>query len=78
MSKKQPPPSSAATPAPDYSSCPYWGRGGRYVYDPATGTRTPVVEEEFPAAIDEMAGDPATGEQLPGSSLPPVKGKRNV
>lgn len=47
MSKKQLPasPASAVPPAPaapDYSNCPYWGRGGRYVYDPQTGRRTPV------------------------------------
>lgn len=32
----------------DFTACPYWGQGGRYVVDPATGLRTPV--NEAPAA----------------------------
>lgn len=31
---------------PDFTSCPNWGVGGRYVVDPVTGERNPVPEPE--------------------------------
>lgn len=36
-SNKQP---GKPTPALDFTKCPNWGRGGSYVCDPQTGTRT--------------------------------------
>lgn len=38
-------PKPAAPEVPDFTQCPDWGKGGRYLYDPATGSRTPVVDE---------------------------------
>lgn len=39
-------PKPAPTPAaPDFTQCPDWGKGGRYIYDPVTGVRTPVVDD---------------------------------
>lgn len=35
----------------DLTACPYWGQGGQYVLDPATGQRVRVeVAEESPPA----------------------------
>lgn len=31
---------------PDFTDCPYWGMGGRYVVDPATGKRVPAIAAE--------------------------------
>lgn len=49
----------------DFTTCPYWGQGGRYVVDPATGQRTLVAAAtaqpvapttpETPAADDVVA-----------------------
>lgn len=35
---------AAAAPSAlqDFTSCPEWGKGGQFVYDPATKTRTRV------------------------------------
>lgn len=43
----------------DFTNCPYWGIGGRYIADPDTGVRTPVVEgaelpEPAPAVPDQV------------------------
>ncbi len=44
----------------DFTGCPHWGKGGRFVVDPATGQRVPVVEQEpTPAASEESKADPA-------------------
>lgn len=45
---------STPNPTPDFTADPHWGKGGRYVFDPATGLRTPVPE---PA---DAAPEPAT------------------
>lgn len=36
----------------DFTSCPDWGKGGQFIYDPATKTRTRVEPE---AAAPEAA-----------------------
>jgi hypothetical protein len=36
----------------DFTACPHWGQGGRYVVDPATGQRVPAPAE--PAATDSQ------------------------
>lgn len=42
----------------DFTKDEYWGKGGRYVVNPATGKREPApVVEEAPVP----GGDPATG-----------------
>jgi hypothetical protein len=51
----------------DFTSCPEWGSGGRFVYDPATKIRTRV--EEAPAVPDES--------QAPGETAPAPKKERN-
>lgn len=44
--------------AGDFTDCPNWGKGGRFVVDPTTGQRVPVVEEEpTPAASEESKAD---------------------
>lgn len=45
----------------DFTACPNWGQGGRYIYDPDTGERTPVVDEE--AALTPPADVAATDTQ---------------
>lgn len=43
-----------AAPAPqDFTSCPNWGKGGRYVVDITNGRRVPVEElqADTPAAL---------------------------
>lgn len=46
---------------PDFTACPHWGKGGRYVVDPATGARVPV----------DAAADSTTTPATDGSTLPP-------
>ena len=41
---------AVAVAQPDFTGCPHWGKGGRYLYDPATGKRTPA-----PAAAESAA-----------------------
>lgn len=56
-SKKDP----AAIPPADipthFLNCENWGNGGRYIYDPTTGTRTPVPDEPEPGAVSPASGD---------------------
>lgn len=50
----------AAPKTPDLTACPYWGKGGRYVIDPATGNRVPAGQ---PAPVEPVAtevGDSST------------------
>jgi hypothetical protein len=67
----------------DFTNCQYWGMGGRYVVDPATGLRTPAPPDDEsiapdlavtvnPAADDASATDPAT------QPVKPLKEKKNV
>lgn len=46
---------------PDFTDCPNWGKGGKYVVDPETGARVPVVEQEIPAPAE--TGQPVAEEQ---------------
>jgi len=43
----------------DFTTDPYWGKGGRYVVDPVTGLRTPAPVETETAAAPAVAADPA-------------------
>jgi hypothetical protein len=47
--KKQP-----DSTAPDFTQCAHWGQGGRFIYDPETGLRTPVVEDAAPAEVEAV------------------------
>ena len=44
----------------DFTACPHWGQGGRYVVDPASGQRTlvtedaPAITQPEPLAADEI------------------------
>lgn len=49
----------------------HWGKGGRYVLDPATGIRTPVSEEP-------LAADPTAQSEQSEQPEQPVKGKKNA
>lgn len=51
----------------DLTQCPNWGQGGRYTYDPATGIRTPIADDE-----SAMPAVPEAGEQ---PAAPIRKGK---
>lgn len=46
---------------PTFLNCPDWGKGGRYVYDPVTNTRTRVDDDGVPVA-EETAAVPAPAE----------------
>lgn len=65
----------------DFTQCPFWGQGGQYVFDPATGLRTRVGKPEpdsvgagsKPALVDQLGAglEPApTG--TPGTGLEPA------
>lgn len=41
----------------DFINCPDWGKGGQFVYDPATGKRTRIEPEA--AATEEVPQAPA-------------------
>ena len=52
---------------PDFTACPYWGQGGRYVVDPATGQRIPVTEgsaDPVEPPLSEVQESPGTGEVM--------------
>lgn len=64
---------------PDFTKDPHWGKGGRYVVNPATGQREPappVVEEaageSIPAQAGERPDNAAPGVQIDGQGLPPA------
>lgn len=49
----------------DFTACPHWGQGGRYMVDPATGARVPLLTEPqtAPGTVEVMtavAGDTLT------------------
>jgi hypothetical protein len=46
---------------PDFTRCPHWGKGGRYLAD-ADGNRTPVLAPEPNAAGEPQSG--CTGEAM--------------
>ena len=67
-----------AAEAARYMNDEHWGKGGRYILDPATGLRTPVVESKtapadgvIKTAVD---GDALTADTTISST---VKGKRH-
>mgnify|MGYP001599701257 FL=1 len=78
---------------PDFTNDPYWGKGGSYVVDPATGKRSPVpapavdaspAAEPVPAQTGHRPDDAAPGTQVDAQGLAPavetekpLKGKRN-
>ena len=45
---------------PDYINDEHWGKGGRYIFDPATGIRTPVTSEDVVQPVGETGGEPAS------------------
>jgi hypothetical protein len=47
----------------DFSKCPYWGIGGRYIADPVTGKRTPVAATDAPVT-EQVAEIPASDTQI--------------
>jgi hypothetical protein len=59
----------------DFTQCPDWGKGGSYVYDPVTQTRTRVPDEDNAQseAIPEAA--PAPAEDVAAESTPVKKEK---
>lgn len=48
----------------DFTSCPDWGKGGRFIYDPATKTRTRVDEQPAEADAQTAEASVAQGEAL--------------
>lgn len=57
-------------PTPDFTACPNWGKGGRYIYDPATGQRTPVIDPD--SVVTEEHTSNGTGQPMtatPGDTL---------
>lgn len=53
----------------DFINCPDWGKGGSFIYDPVTKTRT-RVEPEVPAAEDQAPAAPAQLEAAPTADTP--------
>lgn len=53
----------------DFTTCPHWGKGGRYVVDPTDGRRVRV--EELPAEAEAAPTDPSDG--VVSKSTKPVK-----
>ena len=49
----------AMNPTPDFTACPHWGKGGRYVID-ADGNRVPAPAETDPASDPDAAAAAAT------------------
>lgn len=39
----------------DFTSCPHWGKGGQFIYDPVTKTRTPIDLPATESAVDAAA-----------------------
>ena len=55
---------------PDFTKDPHWGKGGRYVVNPATGQREPAppaAEEAEPAPAGEPAREPAPAASNPAA-----------
>lgn len=61
MSTKKPTAAAAPQAENDFTGDEFWGRGGRYVVDPATGKRSPAPAIEEPPAV-EPAPEPAPGD----------------
>lgn len=51
----------------DFTDCPNWGKGGKYVVDPETGRRAPVVEQPpaAPAETDKPVAEEQTDQPKP-------------
>lgn len=49
--------SGSALAPPTFTSCPEWGKGGRFVYDPVTNTRS-RVDDAPPAETAEGTLEP--------------------
>lgn len=66
-------------PAPDFTNCPYWGQGGRYIGDPVTGLRVRVDDAPaVDAPADDIEKTPVAGDTLTADTTATiVKGKRN-
>lgn len=75
----------APVPEHDFTGDPYWGKGGRYVVDPATGKRmpAPVLEEvaainptgeSIAAQIEQPPADAESGVQIDPQGLAPIDG----
>ena len=65
----------------DFTKDPHWGKGGRYIVNPATGLREPappVVDEaeaagqSVPAQTGERPADAAPGVQVDAQGLAPL------
>jgi hypothetical protein len=49
----------------DYTKCPFWGVGGRYIADPVTAVRTRIEPAHAPAAVAKPLEAPAAAVQQP-------------
>lgn len=47
-------------PVTDFTTCPHWGQGGRYVVDPATGQRVPLASGPPAPPVAEASPQPPT------------------
>lgn len=62
-------------PVPDFTACPHWGQGGRYVVDPVTGQRTLLApDEQFSPGLGEIM-TPVEGETLTAPETTTKKGR---
>lgn len=54
---------------PDYTACPHWGKGGRYVVG-ADGQRLPVIPEGTVATTEQQfAGTSEPAEAVAGDTV---------
>jgi hypothetical protein len=60
----------------DFTSCPDWGMGGQFTYDPVTKTRTRIVAE--PASVDAPAVAEAAAAADAGPTTKARKGSANA
>ena len=65
---------------PDFTGDEFWGKGGNYVVDPATGKRKPAPSPQpdagvsIPAQIGTRPDDAAPGVQIDSQGLAPIAG----
>lgn len=49
----------------DLTTCPHWGQGGQYVFDPITGHRTRVDLPDAPVEVAEANTDAVQLDVIP-------------
>lgn len=53
-----------------FPDCPHWGKGGTYIYDPASGQRIPQPQPLAAVQSDGQAADNVPAETAPETQEP--------